>query len=71
MDEIQPGSGYYSFVYMKIIDMENRKYIYSGRIYQTTKGGGHGTLINMMGKEIAKVLEDKVFAFTPGPANIK
>jgi hypothetical protein len=26
---------------MKIIDMENRKYIYSGRIYETTTGGGH------------------------------
>jgi hypothetical protein len=70
MDELQPGSGY-SFVYTKIIDMRTHKYIYSGRIYQATKGGGHGTLIKMIGKEIARVLKDKVFVFTPGQANIK
>lgn len=55
------GFGYESSAYVKIIDMEKSSYIYSGKVNGMTKWGGAGTASFNVGKEIKKILEEKVF----------
>jgi hypothetical protein len=62
MDPIRSsGFGYESSAHVKIIDMENSKYIFSGKVNGMTKWGGAGTAAFNVGKEIRKILEEKVF----------
>lgn len=63
MDPVRPaaGMGYESSARIKVVDMENSKYLYSGRVNGMTKWGGAGTAAFNVGKEIRKILEEKVF----------
>jgi len=63
MDPIRSsnGFGYETSAHVKIIDMGNAKYIFSGKLNGMTKWGGAGTAAFNLGKEIRKILEEKVF----------
>lgn len=53
--------GYESSAYVKIIDAESGKYVFSGKIHKLTKWGGAGTVIYKIGLDIATVLNEKAF----------
>jgi hypothetical protein len=55
------GIGYESSAHVKIMDMEKSSYIFSGKVNGMTKWGGAGTASFNVGKEIRKILEEKVF----------
>ncbi|AIF51986.1 hypothetical protein [Pelosinus sp. UFO1] len=55
------GMGYESSAHVKIIDMRKSNYIFSGKVNGMTKWGGAGTASSNVGKEIRKILEEKVF----------
>jgi hypothetical protein len=55
------GIGYESSAHVKIMDMDKSSYIFSGKVNGMTKWGGAGTASFNVGKEIKKILEEKVF----------
>ncbi|WP_371363676.1 hypothetical protein SRRS_45520 [Sporomusa rhizae] len=55
------GIGYESSAHVKIIDMQTSKYLFNGKVPGMTKWGGAGTVANNIGKEIRKILEERVF----------
>ncbi len=62
MEPIRKASiGYESSAHVKILDMESAKYLHNGKVVQMTKWGGAGTVADKLGKDIAKILEGRVF----------
>lgn len=53
--------GYESSAYVKIIDAESGKYVFSGKLHKLTKWGGAGTVIYKIGMDIANTLNEKAF----------